>query len=170
MCLFPVNIPGWDHIDTSDCKCQVNISKYLQKSSLGTCEKEYLPQKPISASDVHPTREQKRLLSHVSYLPLTSTDHLSAAYFLHQLTHRHNLLTKDYSQTSSQQQSQLPDRPQKVIPCSQTICKHNVRCVHSSCPPVSQNTPLGDPLFGEISDLHMGVHVLTQPPAQKGSA
>jgi len=109
LCLFPVNIPGWDHIDMNDCKCQVNISKYLQKSSLETRETEYLPQKPTSASDAHPTREQKRVSCHVSAMyPPSTHQHKSPLCCLLLAptdTHTHNLLTKDDSQTSSPKQS-----------------------------------------------------------------
>jgi len=52
-----------------DCKCQVNISKYLQKLFLGTCKKENLPQKSICSSDAHPARHLERLHESVTSPP-----------------------------------------------------------------------------------------------------
>lgn len=64
----------------SDCKCQVNISKYLQKLFLGTREKENLPQKPISASDAHTVRDRKdSMCPPRTYLQLSRADHLLAS-------------------------------------------------------------------------------------------
>lgn len=52
-----------------DCKCQVNISRYLQKLFLGTCEKENLPQKSIASSDAHPPRHLERLHESITSPP-----------------------------------------------------------------------------------------------------
>lgn len=153
----------------SDYKCQVNISKHLQKSSLGTCEKEYLSQKPAFARGAHPIREQ-RLVICVRRVP---TFH-SPPQMPFQLpapstsSHTQYLLTEDYSRTSPQQQSCVPDRPQKIIPCSQFANK-----THGAFIPAAPCLPkhfLRGALILRIPDLHKGGCVLTQTTTWKVSA
>lgn len=138
MCLLPVNIPGWNHIDMSDYKCEINVCKHLQKSSLETSEKEYLSQKPASARGAHPIREEGLTIC-VHHVPPSTPPQMPfqlPAPCISSHTHTHNLLTKDYSQTSSQQQSCVPDRPQKLIPCSQFANKtHGVFIPPAPCLP-----------------------------------
>lgn len=89
----------------SDCKCQVNISKYLQKLFLGSREKENLPQKPISARDARTVRGRKEsMCPPCTHLQLSRADHLLASWPLYTLTCTCKELTKDHSQAPSRAQ------------------------------------------------------------------
>lgn len=154
-----------DHIDISDYKCEANISKHLQKLSLGTCEKEYLSQKPASARGAHPIRAQGLILC--VHLPLTTTEALSAACSLHQFTPTHTICWPKITHNHHPNNN----------PVSQTDFKnsylaHNLRIKHTGCSslPVSEKTSLGEPLFWEIPHFHKGGCVLTWTTTQKVSA
>lgn len=151
----------------SDYEYEVNISKYLHKSSLGTCEKEYLSQKPASAKGAHPVREQGLIIS-VHHVPICLSPPqmpfqlpalcISSHSCWPKITHKHHPQKNPVSQTS----------------LKSLYLAHNLQIKHTGHSSlllrVSQNTSLGKPLFWEIPDLHKGGCVLTWTTTQKVSA